>query len=237
MCICTVPCTLCRRGAGRRGTCCWPAVRCGPVVSVLDRRWLWFLCLSWCARGPCTSHIYIHALPRHTQDWHWWSAGWASRPDEIVSTGEPGRPRGTTSTLARAARSGGLHRPAVAQRPRWGESAVGRPSPPPPPCRTSSTRPPNCQTRSTIRGRHRQNPQAVVARELKSKWRPARVGKQYKHARDGGQPLHANLTGQTPAATRLRGAARHLGCVGFHVQEAHASGLVRRPALRRRRPR
>lgn len=183
MCICTVPCTLCRRGAGRRGTCCWPAVRCGPVVSVLDRRWLWFLCLSWCARGPCTSHIYIHALPRHTQDWHWWSAGWASRPDEIVSTGEPGRPRGT------------------------------------------------------IRGRHRQNPQAVVARELKSKWRPARVGKQYKHARDGGQPLHANLTGQTPAATRLRGAARHLGCVGFHVQEAHASGLVRRPALRRRRPR
>lgn len=108
---------------------------------------------------------------------------------------------------------------------------------PPPPCRTSSTRPPNCQTRSTIRGRHRQNPQAVVARELKSKWRPARVGKQYKHARGGGQPLHANLTGQTPAATRLRGAARHLGCVGFHVQEAHASGLVRRPALRRRRPR
>lgn len=80
-------------------------------------------------------------------------------------------------------------------------------------------------------------PQAVVARELKSKWRPARVGKQYKHARGGGQPLHANLTGQTPAATRLRGAARHLGCVGFHVQEAHASGLVRRPALRRRRPR
>lgn len=128
-------------GAGRRRPCCCPAVRCFPVVPVLGRRWLWFLSLFKVRPRPM-HQSYLHTRPPPAHPGLALVVRRVGLPSRrIVSTGGPGRPRGTTSTLVRAARGGGLTRPAVARRPRWGESAVGRPSPRPP-CRTSSARPP-----------------------------------------------------------------------------------------------